>query len=63
MIKQSWVAVCDVCGHTEAAKQRGGKYNETDWVAPDGWQYGHNQQIHLCPACAAVLKERTQKHD
>ena len=29
MIRQVWIAECDLCGHTEKAKTKPGRYNET----------------------------------
>ncbi len=51
MIRQIWIAECDLCGHTEKAKAKSGRYNETDYTLPDGWGYGHNKDFTLCPEC------------
>lgn len=41
MLKQVWFFECDICMHKERA---------------DGWKYGRNQDIHLCPDCAKKLE-------
>lgn len=51
MIKQSWVAECDLCGKTECAKMVSGRYNDPSYEVPSGWGYGHNRQFILCPEC------------
>ena len=51
MIRQIWIAECDLCGHTEKAKAKSGRYNETDYTLPDGWGYGHNKDFTLCHEC------------
>ena len=51
MIRQIWIAECDLCGETEKAKPKSGRYNETDYTLPDGWGYGHNNDFTLCPEC------------
>ena len=39
MLKQIWIAECDLCGKIERAKAVSGQYNETDYTLPDGWSY------------------------
>lgn len=58
MIRQIWIAECDLCGHTEKAKAKSGRYNETDYTLPDGWCHGHNQNFLVCPECLARLSGR-----
>ncbi len=53
MIRQIWIAECDLCGRMEAAKAKSGRYNENDYTLPDGWGYGHNKNFTLCPECLA----------
>lgn len=55
MIKQITVAECDVCGKTEKAKEVSGRYNETEYVIPEGWKQGRNDKVSICPRCAAKL--------
>lgn len=58
MIKQIWVAQCDVCGKIENAKITMGRYNEEGHTLPDGWGYGYTKDIHLCPECSKrIAKE------
>lgn len=54
MIRQVWIAECDLCGHTEKAKAKSGRCNETDYTLPDGWGYGHNKDFTLCPECLSL---------
>ena len=51
MIKQIWVAQCDVCGKIENAKITLSQYNEEGYTLPDRWGYGRTKDIHLCPEC------------
>lgn len=63
MIKQVWIAECDLCGHTEKAKAKSGRYNETDYTLPDGWGVGHNKYFILCPECLASESARRADSD
>ena len=58
MIRQIWITECDLCGKTEKAKPKSGRYNETDYTLPDGWCHGHNQNFFVCPECLARLSGR-----
>ncbi len=58
MIRQIWIAECDLCGHREDAKAVSGRYNETDYTLPNGWGYGHNKDFTLCPECLARKSAR-----
>lgn len=51
MIRQIWIAECDLCGHREDAKAVSGRYNETDYTLPNGWRKAHNKDFILCPKC------------
>ena len=51
MIRQIWIAECDLCGHREDAKAVSGRYNETNYTLPDGWGYGYNKNFTLCHEC------------
>lgn len=53
MIKQIWIAQCDLCGKTEEAGRRTsiGQYNEAGHTLPKGWGYGYTEKIHLCQEC------------
>lgn len=58
MIKTLVVIVCDVCGHTEPAKGETWR-NETEYTAPSSWKTSAaNPDMHLCPACAALVAQR-----
>ena len=54
-IKQVTIIECDICGAVDKAKPTG-RYNETEYIAPDGWKYGNNQAMHICPKCRAKLE-------
>ena len=58
MIRQIWVAECDLCGRMEVAKAKSGRYNENDYTLPDGWGYGHNKNFTLCPECLSRKSSR-----
>ena len=61
MLKQTTLAVCDICGHTEQAKAVCGYYNRVDYLLPDGWTYAtHNPSVHLCPNCTEKLQNKNQ---
>ena len=52
MIKQIFVAECDICGATQRALQQTGRYNETDYALPQGWEKSEtNGKFCICPAC------------
>ncbi len=51
MLKQIWIAECDMCGRTEEAKAVIGRYTETGYDLPDGWSRAHNKNFILCPEC------------
>lgn len=56
MIKNLWVAQCDICGFTETAKDRPGQYNEIAHDIPDGWtRSAVNKEICICPKCRKKL--------
>lgn len=57
------VCACDVCGRTELAKGVNGRYNETEYVEPDGWVKGFGGNFHICPDCRAKLAERIGKNE
>lgn len=64
MLKQVWIARCDLCGKEEKAKAVRGRYNETEHTLPDGWECGHNKDFHLCGECAAIVNQsRSAKND
>ena len=53
-IKQIWIAECDMCGKTERAHPKPGRYNETDYEPPLGWGHGANKDFIICPECRAA---------
>lgn len=57
MIKQIWIAECDVCGKTAKARVGSGQYNEEVHNLPPDWHRGHNKDFCLCPDCYKRLKE------
>ena len=59
MLKQVWIAKCDLCGRVEQAKAVFGQYNETNYTIPEGWDTGHNKDFILCPECLSAIKGRT----
>ncbi len=61
MIKQIWIAECDICGKTEKAQIMLGRYyNDNEHTLPDGWIRLKNKDICICPDCASVLKDKIQ---
>ena len=52
MLKQIWIVECDLCGATEPAQLKIGRYNETDYELPIGWKRGYNKNVCICPDCA-----------
>ena len=61
MLKQIWIAECDLCGKTEEAKIIPGRYNEREVVIPKGWSNAHNKEFILCPECLAARRANTAK--
>lgn len=67
MIKQIWVAECDICGAVEAAKITHPWMNEEERSLPDEWQHGFTEQTCICPECwykingKANVKPKTDK--
>ena len=58
MIKQIWIAQCDLCGKMENARITMGQYNEDTYTLPIGWSEGYNKDVHLCPECSKrIAKE------
>lgn len=60
MIKTVTVAICDICGHVERAKETQGRYNETAYELPPGWAEGATGSVHMCPNCYEKLSERVK---
>ena len=58
IIKQIWVAQCDVCGKTENARIMVGAYNDEVHTLPVGWGYGYNENMHLCPECSKRIMKK-----
>ena len=53
MIKQLWVAQCDICGACQSAKECMGRYNEAEHALPEGWTRSQiNNDVCICPECA-----------
>lgn len=59
MLKQVWIAQCDLCGKEEKAKAVRGRYDEPEQTLPDGWKCGYNKAFHLCGECAAVVNKNS----
>lgn len=55
MIKQIWIAQCDICGASQNAKHVLGRYNDSEYTLPDGWIYGNNKNMAICSECAKKL--------
>ena len=55
MIQNRMVCVCDICGHIENARTVFGKYNETNYTAPEGWSRGTVATVDICPECTHRL--------
>lgn len=60
MLKEITMCICDICGYQEPAKTESGHCNETAYILPNGWTYGHNRYVHMCPDCSKKLG-RTEK--
>lgn len=58
MIKQIWIAQCDLCGKTEPARMVSGRYNETEPTLPIGWERAYNKKVHFCPECAKLVDKK-----
>lgn len=58
MIKQIWIAQCDVCGKMENARIMMGRYNEEEHMLPIGWGNGYTEDIHLCPECSKRMMKK-----
>ena len=57
MLKLVTIAVCDICGKIEWAKEVPGRSGEMGCTLPDGWTPAPaNATVHLCPECARKLK-------
>lgn len=61
MLKQIWIAECDLCGATERAKSVLSPYNETVYELPAGWGRGHNKNFCICPECIASKGKSTEE--
>lgn len=61
MIRQVFVAECDICGITQKAKPETFR-NETSYTLPNGWMRSKaNNQFIICPECWRKLtQEETQ---
>jgi hypothetical protein len=60
MLKQVWIAECDLCGKVEPAQRKNGRYNEIDYVLPIDWSQGVNKNFCICPEC---LSRRRPNND
>lgn len=58
MIKQMWIAECDLCGHREKAKAEWSDYNDIKHELPDGWSRAYNDNFIICPECLAKIERR-----
>ena len=56
MIKQMYIAVCDLCGKNEPATKLS-PYNEEYYELPPDWGHGANKNFILCPKCLGLYKE------
>lgn len=61
MIKQIWVAQCDLCGKIENARMTSGRYNEQEATLPIGWSKGYNKDVHCCPECSKRIAEKVEE--
>ena len=51
MLKQIWVAECDLCGKVEPARKITSN-NETRYILPLGWAWGISDiKCAVCPEC------------
>ena len=57
MLKQKWIAECDICGKQEEAKTTFDSHNEEIHVLPNGWKCANNKNVHLCPDCYILMSE------
>ena len=52
MLKQIWICECDICNKIARAVIKFGRHNNKKASILDGWCYGYNHKIHICPECA-----------
>lgn len=57
MIKQIYMAICDLCGKTEPAKTMLSPRNEEYYKLPPDWGHGANKNFTLCPKCWGLYKD------
>ena len=51
MLKQMWIAECDLCGKVERAREITTN-NETRYILPSGWAWGISDiKCAVCPEC------------
>ena len=52
MLKQLWIAECDLCGNIERAKEIPTDNGETRYILPFGWAWGVSDiKCAVCPEC------------
>ncbi len=62
MLKQIWIAECDLCGKRVPARRTSGRNNEPEFVLPAGWTRGaSNYSFTVCPECAEVVSTKKLK--
>ena len=60
MLKQVWIAECDLCGKVERAKETVAN-GETIYTLPYGWAWGISDiKCTVCPEC---IRERRRLID
>lgn len=51
MLKQAWIAECDLCGKVEYAREIPSE-GETRYLLPSGWAWGISDiKCAVCPEC------------
>lgn len=58
MMKQKWVAICDLCGEERYAENA--IFPNGPHALPEGWKRAWNERLDLCAACAEAF-EKTRK--
>lgn len=60
MLKQAWIAECDLCGKVERAREISSE-GETRYLLPLGWAWGIGDiRCAVCPEC---IRERRRLVD
>ena len=58
MLKQVWLAECDLCGYKETSETivSPEMFRENPGNILKGWTKGFTIDFHLCPKCSALVQ-------